>query len=106
MTESISIPVAKVDNHEKLDGSALYLGDLKPEGMLYAKTLRSDRARARIVTIDIPSLPEGYFIVDRHDIPGKNRVKVIIEDQPVFAEDQVNYIGEPILLVVGHDKTD
>ncbi|HEX2953783.1 MAG TPA: xanthine dehydrogenase family protein molybdopterin-binding subunit, partial [Bacillota bacterium] len=46
------------------------------------------------------------FIVDRHDIPGKNRVKVIIEDQPVFAEDQVNYIGEPILLVVGHDKTD
>lgn len=102
--ETISIPVNKVDNREKLNGSATYLGELKPEGMLFAKTLRSDKARARIIGVDLPPLPEGYFIVDHHDVPGKNRVKIIFDDQPYFAEEYVNYIGEPILLVVGPDK--
>ena len=36
--------------------------------------------------------------------PGKTVVQIIFDDQPFFAEDTVNYIGEPILLVVGADK--
>jgi CO/xanthine dehydrogenase Mo-binding subunit len=104
MINNINIPVEKVDNQEKIAGNAIYLGDMQPEGMLFAKTLRSDRPRAIIKAVDIPPLPEGYFIVDKHDVPGKNRVKIIFDDQPFFAEDTVNYIGEPILLVVGPDK--
>lgn len=104
MMKDISIPIQKVDHREKTEGQPIYLGDLKPEGMVYAKTIRSERARARIKSVELPPLPEGYFTVDRHDVPGKNRVKIIIDDQPFFAEDQVNYIGEPILLVVGPDK--
>jgi CO/xanthine dehydrogenase Mo-binding subunit len=100
----ISEPILKVDHQEKTAGNAAYLGDLKPAEMLFAKTLRSTKSRARIRTIDIPKLPEGYFIVDHHDVPGKNRVKIIIDDQPFFAEDDVKYIGEPILLVVGPEK--
>ncbi|TCL73154.1 CO/xanthine dehydrogenase Mo-binding subunit [Hydrogenispora ethanolica] len=104
MSHEISRPVAKIDNREKLAGDAQYLGDLHPQGMLYAKTLRSVKARAVIRAITVPPLPEGYFIVDRHDVPGKNRVKILSDDQPFFAEDRVNYIGEPILLVVGPEK--
>ncbi|HBE80640.1 MAG TPA: aldehyde oxidase [Firmicutes bacterium] len=104
MKENISMPIPKVDHQEKMAGAANYVGDLKLPGMLFAKTLRSDRARALIKTVDTPPLPEGYFIVDYHDIPGRNRVKIMIDDQPFFAEDRVNYIGEPILLVVGPDK--
>lgn len=104
MINNISIPIEKTGDREKIAGYAIYLGDMKPEGMLYAKTLRSDRPRARISKIDIPSMPEGYYIVDKNDVPGKNRVKIITDDQPIFAEDTVNYIGEPILLVVGPDK--
>lgn len=104
MNPNISVPVAKVDSREKSAGEAVFISDLKLDGMLYAKTLRSDRPRARINKIEIPDLPEGYFIVDRNDVPGKNRVKMIIDDQPFFAEERVNYIGEPILLVVGPDK--
>ncbi len=104
MEVEISRPAPKVDNREKLAGEAVYLGDLVPEGMLFAKTLRSERPRAVIKAVQLPPLPEGYFIVDRRDVPGKNRVKIILDDQPFFAEDRVNYIGEPILLVVGPEK--
>jgi CO/xanthine dehydrogenase Mo-binding subunit len=104
MGAAISRSVPKVDNREKLAGRAIYVGDLAPEGMLFAKTLRSERARAAIKAVQLPPLPEGYFIVDWRDVPGKNRVKIILDDQPFFAEDRVNYIGEPILLVVGPEK--
>ncbi len=100
----IGTPVKKVDNKEKTGGYVKYTGDVKLEGMLYARTLRSSRARARILSIHIPPLPEGYFTVDKGDIPGKNRVKQIFDDQPFFAEGIVNYVGEPILLVVGPDR--
>lgn len=104
MIQSISTPVEKVDNREKAAGEASYIGDISMKGMLYAKTLRSVRPRAKINSIKLPTIPEGYFIVDKQDVPGKNRVKIIFDDQPFFVEDIVNYIGEPILLVVGPDK--
>lgn len=104
MSADINIPVQKVDHREKVTGEAAYVADIKLPGMLYAKTLRSEKARAWIKAIHRPELPEGYFIVDHSDIPGQNRVKIVINDQPFFAEDRVNYIGEPILLVVGPEK--
>lgn len=101
----ISKPIKRVDAEEKISGKAKYLMDMEFEDMLYAKTLRSTKARAEIKGIHIPELPEGYFIIDKNDIPGRNRVKMIFYDQPFFAENIVNYIGEPILLVVGPVKS-
>ncbi len=100
----ISQSIPKQDTSGKISGEALYISDIKIKGMLHAKTLRSTRTRANIKEIKIPELPEGYYIVDYKDIPGKNFVKIIFEDMPVFAEKTVNYYGEPILLVVGADK--
>ena len=104
MLQDISMPVVRGDAAEKLSGEAKYIGDMRPEGRLYAKTLRSTEARAEILSIEYPVLPESYYVIDRKDIPAKNRVKQILEDQPVFAEDIVNYVGEPIALIVGEDK--
>jgi len=101
MNEKIGKPVKRVDAAEKIGGQAKYLADIEFEDMLYARTFRSTKARAKIISIDIPQLPNGYYIVDRSDVPGRNRVKIVFYDMPFFAEDEVNYIGEPILLVVG-----
>lgn len=100
----ISKSIKRFDAEEKISGRTKYIADMEFSDMLYAKTLRSTKSRAKIINIEIPKLPEGYFIVDKMDIPGKNRVKIIFYDQPFFAEDIVNYIGEPILLVVGREK--
>jgi CO/xanthine dehydrogenase Mo-binding subunit len=105
MTKDISDPVKRNDSNQKLAGIATYIGDMVFEDMLYAKTIRSTEARAKLMSIDYPVLPEGYYIVDKNDVPGQNRVKLLLEDWPYFAEDVVNYIGEPIALIVGKDKS-
>ncbi|HEB31157.1 MAG TPA: aldehyde oxidase [Spirochaetes bacterium] len=104
MIKKISEPVNRPDAAAKTGGYACYIDDMYFEGALFAATLRSERPRAVIEDIEMPDLPDGYYIVDKDDVPGMNRVKMLVDDQPFFAEDTVNYIGEPILLVAGPDR--
>lgn len=104
MKESISKPIQRVDGPAKISGEARYIGDMHFENMLYAKTLRSTRAKAKILAITRPNLPDGYFIIDKDDVPGVNRMRTVISDHPLFAEDRVEYVGQPLLLVVGPER--
>lgn len=104
MKQPISKSILRVDSRAKLRGEAQYISDWKFENMLFAKTLRSTKAKAKILSIELPEIPEGFFIVDKHDVPGANRMRTVISDHPLFAEDDVQYIGQPILLVVGPDR--
>lgn len=103
---TISSPVIKKDHYDKVSGSIKYIADIPHDNIVHARTLRSVKAKAIIQEIKIPSLKEGYFIVDHADVKGQNIVKIIVDDQPLFAEKEVNYIGEPILLVVGPQLTE
>lgn len=102
--DDISRPIRRFDFDEKITGKAVYCADVRLDNMLHAKTLRSTKARARIVSIETPPLPEGFLVVDAGDIPGRNVVPGYYDDQPFFARGIVNYVGEPILLLVGPDK--
>ncbi|MFA9397896.1 MAG: xanthine dehydrogenase family protein molybdopterin-binding subunit [Clostridiaceae bacterium] len=104
MKGDISKSIKRIDAEDKISGKAKYIGDMKFEDMLYAKTFRSSKSRAKIKSITYPDMIDGYYIVDKNDVPGRNIVKIVLDDQPFFAEDEVNYIGEPIALVVGPDK--
>jgi len=103
--KDISTSVQKTDADEKISGRALYVDDYPFDNLYHAKTLRSTKAKAKIKNIHIPELPDDYFVVDRFDVPHSNVVKMIFEDWPVFANETVNYIGEPILIICGRDKT-
>ncbi|MDD3712638.1 MAG: xanthine dehydrogenase family protein molybdopterin-binding subunit [Candidatus Izemoplasmatales bacterium] len=102
--KDISQSINKVDNDEKISGKAKYVADIKMEGMLHALTLRATIAKGEIVEIIYPKLPEGYFVVDYKDIPGKNIVKVIFDDMPIFTTGKITYLHEPIALLIGPDK--
>lgn len=103
--EKISKSIKKKDHDPKISGSALYVDDLSIDGMLYGRMLHSAKAKARITNIILPELPDGYLVVDRNDVTGINLVAIIVHDTPVYAEDTVEYVGEPILMVVGpNDK--
>lgn len=102
--DDIGRPIRRFDLDEKITGKAVYCADVRLDNMLHAKTLRSTKARARIVSIETPPLPEGFLVVDAGDIPGRNVVPGYYDDQPFFAQGTVNYVGEPILLLVGPDK--
>lgn len=101
--KDISTSVPKKDHGGKVSGQLPYISDVKVENMVYGVLYRSPIAYGKIRSIQLPSLPEGYEAVGAEDIPGPNYVKIIKEDQPIFANEWVNYIGEPILMLVGKD---
>ncbi|MBN2897231.1 MAG: xanthine dehydrogenase family protein [Clostridia bacterium] len=100
----ITDKVARVDTRDKISGKTRYIEDIAFENLHYARTLRSTVAKGRITGIRYPEPVDGIFIIDADDVPVHNDVAMIEHDMPVFAKDEVNYIGEPIALIVSKDK--
>ena len=94
--QNISQPVVKKDHESKITGRAIYVSDYHDDNILTGKFLRSTLAHAKLVSVDVPPLPDGYCYVDKTDVPGDNNVNIVKDDTPVFARDTVEYIGEPI----------
>ena len=102
--KAISQSVVKKDHKPKMSGRSMYVGDYFVDGMLVGKMLRSPVARAKLLGVALPMLPEGYYYVDKTDVPGENKVHIVLDDTPVYAEETLEYIGEPIGMVVGPDE--
>ncbi|MDR3271049.1 MAG: xanthine dehydrogenase family protein molybdopterin-binding subunit [Peptococcaceae bacterium] len=102
--KEISKSVRKKDHASKMSGGAKYVADWSADGALYGRLVRSPYARARVLDIHLPEMPEGCFAVDRRDVSGENRVHIVMDDTPVYAGETVEYIGDPVLMVVGHDE--
>ena len=97
--------IKKVDVNKKLNGSVKYIDDTFYDDMIHGGFLYSSKAHAKIKEINFPKgfdLSE-FTIVDYTDIPGDNIVENPVMDQPLFAAEKVNYIGQPIL-GVAHSK--
>ncbi|MBN1313208.1 MAG: molybdopterin-dependent oxidoreductase [Anaerolineae bacterium] len=78
--------VRRIDAESKVTGEALYPGDLSMEGMLHMKILFSERAHARICSIDTSAAeahPGVVAILTARDVP-KNEYGLIRFDQPVL----------------------
>ena len=102
----IGQPVPRKEGREKVTGQARYVDDLAFPGMLYGTTVRSHIARGRIRGIHFAEgLPwQDFTIVTAKDIPGKNCVFLLQEDQPYLAAEQVNHPEEPIVLLAHRDR--
>jgi CO/xanthine dehydrogenase Mo-binding subunit len=97
MTIGQSLP--RTDGAAKVTGRALYVDDLRPEGCLYGATVRSTRAHARVLGIALPPGWDDITLVTARDIPGRNVVALITDDQPALADGVVRHVMEPIALV-------
>ncbi len=102
--EKISRSVVKKDHAPKMSGQSIYVGDIDKHGVLCGKLLRSKLARAKLLEVKVPELPDGYYYIDRNDVPGDNNVNIVMDDTPVYARETVEYIGEPIGMVCGPDE--
>nr|WP_245203712.1 hypothetical protein [Ammoniphilus resinae] len=69
--------------------------------MLYGVLYRSPVAYGKVRSIQLPALPAGYEKIGAEHIPGNNFVKLLHKDQPIFADEWVQYIGEPMFMLVG-----
>jgi CO/xanthine dehydrogenase Mo-binding subunit len=87
-------------------GLSRYVDDMKLPGMLHGATIRSPIARGRIRNILYdPRIPwDEFTIVTAADIPGRNRIALIVDDQPCLADGAVNHAEEPVVLLAHPDK--
>lgn len=102
----IGEPVLRPDGGAKVDGSYEFSSDRSIDGELWSMTLRSPHPRARIISIDTaPALavPGVAAVVTAADVPGVNEFGLISGDQPVFATEEVRFVGEPVAAVAASD---
>ncbi len=91
---------------DKLTGRERYVDDLSLEDFLWGATVRSPAPRGRIKAVRLsPTIDwSEVVVVDHRDIPGRNVVLLIEQDQPVLAADYVRHVHEPVLLVAHRDR--
>ncbi len=97
----IGTDVVRADGRAKVTGEALYVDDVRPEGCLYAATVRSKHPHAHIDGIDLDPGYDwtGVTVATHADIPGENVVALMTDDQPVLAADRTCHVTEPVALV-------
>ncbi len=103
---SVGENVERAEGVSKVTGQAKYIDDLAFPGCLYGATVRSTIPHGRIVSVERdPSFDwSGFTFVDHRDVPGKNLVALITDDQPLLAVDRVLHQAEPIALLAHADR--
>lgn len=115
MSEQLAVVGAPVKNVQLLGhvtGSTQYVDDVSFPGMLWIKAVRSPVARGRIKKIDTSKaekVPGVVRIVTAADVPNNVHVNMAVvgigpPDEPVLPDNEVNYKGEAICLVVAKDE--
>jgi len=102
----VGTSVPRKEGRDKVTGAARYVDDMVLPGMLHGATVRSKIARGAIkkITYDPRISWNEFIVVTANDIPGKNCIALILDDQPCLAAETVNHSEEPILLLAHADR--
>ncbi len=89
--------------HLHVTGRASYTDDLpEPRDLLHVAVGMSSVAHAEVGDIDLSDVLAATGVVDvciANDISGDNNFGPIIADDPIFATDLVQYVGQPVFAV-------
>ena len=102
----VGVSVPRKEGRDKITGRARYIDDMTLPGMLYGATIRSQIPRGKIKNVKFSSGInwDEFVIVTAKDIPGKNCIALILDDQPCLADRVINHPEEPVLLLAHWDK--
>jgi xanthine dehydrogenase D subunit len=109
VTGGVGQSASRPDGTLKVKGEFAFSSDLWADDMLWGTTLRSPYPRARIAKIDVTgalALPGVHAVLTAADVPGAPRYGLEVADQPVLAQREVRYQGEPVAIVAAdHPET-
>lgn len=111
------IRASRLEDPRLITGQGNYASDWNLKGQLHAAFLRSDRAHARILGLNVDqarAMPGVRLVLTGEDavragytkaphqltFTGVDGNKAKIPDRAVMAKDRVRYVGEPIAMVV------
>jgi CO/xanthine dehydrogenase Mo-binding subunit len=102
----VGLATPRKEGRDKVAGRARYIDDLAFPDMLYGATVRSRVPRGKIKKINFESgiAWNEFVVVSAKDIPGKNHIALIENDQPCLADGAVNHPEEAILLLAHPDR--
>ena len=98
MARAVGRNVLRKDGVDKVTGAAKYIDDLSFPNLLHARTIRSTIPAGEITGVAFNFDQTGFTIVDHRDVPGRNIVALIDDDQPCLAERTIRHAAEPILI--------
>ena len=92
------------DSAEKhVSGEALYIDDLpEPKGLLHLHVGQSARAHARVTRLDLSAVraaPGVVCVLTSADVPGRNDIGPVQNDEPLLPEGVVRFVGQPLFCV-------
>ena len=92
------------DSYGHVRGESLFVDDVNVgQGTLHGLVFDSSIAHGKIKSIDLSEAKkiEGVEkILTYKDIPGENQIGGIIMDEPLFAEKEVHFVGQPIAFII------
>ncbi|HEY3597118.1 MAG TPA: xanthine dehydrogenase molybdopterin binding subunit [Paraburkholderia sp.] len=98
----VSLPHESATLH--VSGEATYTDDIPElQGTLHAALGLSRHAHARIVSLDLAavrSAPGVVAVLGAADIPGENNCGPVLHDDPILADQEVLYLGQPVFVVI------
>ncbi|MGR3454249.1 xanthine dehydrogenase molybdopterin binding subunit [Pseudooceanicola sp.] len=101
---SVTRPLPHDSAELHVTGQARYVDDIdSPPGSLHLAFGLSDVARGTITAMDLSAVkaaPGVVAVLTAADLPFANDVSPSIHDEPLLAEGEVFYLGQPVFLVV------
>ncbi len=109
--KAVGARIPRYDGVAHVTGRTVYVDDVRIPNTLWAKALRSPHHHAGIVRVDTAKAEamRGVRAVVTHtDVPknvyGHLEALGIPADEPLLAEDQVRYKGQPVAVVAAEDE--
>lgn len=97
-----------IDTRKHVKGESIFVDDMPvPKGTLYASVFDSTIAHGKIKKLDLRTAEnsEGVIkIITAKEIPGENQIGNIIADEALLADTEVEFIGEPIAIVIAETE--
>lgn len=106
MGKVVGKSVPRLDAELKVRGLAPYADDIVYPNMWFGSVVRTSIPRGRVKSIKFnPSFDWSHVVVaDWKDVPGKNIVTQMKDDQPFLVKDLVNHAGEAVALIAAPTK--
>ncbi len=101
---AIGVPLPHESAALHVSGEATYTDDIPElQGTLHAALGLSRHAHARIVSLDLAAVrraPGVVAVLSAADIPGENNCGPVLHDDPILADEDVRYLGQPVFVVI------
>lgn len=91
-----------------VSGEARYTDDIpEAQGTLHAALGLSPLAHGRLLGVDLELLrrqPGVVAVLTAADLPGENNCGPLVHDDPILAEGELKYLGQPVFAVIATDR--